>query len=269
MPEKENIHAGHRERIRLRFLGQGLDGFAEHEVLELLLTYAIARKDVNPIAHELLAQFGSLAAVLEADRSELMRVKGVGEGAAALITLMPELLGYYRRSALGKKPVVTNLEEAKAYCQSLFLGAHEEMVYLLCMDQGGRVIHPALLRKGTVNEVNIYPREVVEMALRYHAHTVLLTHNHPGGCVKPSQADIRVTAEIARVLSALGISMMDHLILAGDEVYSMKRELQGGGGGVLNAGGFAAAQGNLQHQEDAREITLDMLLCADEEECWP
>ena len=227
MPEKESIHVGHRERIRQRFREQGLTGFAEHEVLELLLTFAIARKDVNPLAHELIAQFGSLSAVLEADESELMRVKGVGENTAALITLMPELFGVYRRSAMGDRPRVTNYAEAKAYCKSLFMGAHEELVYVLCLDQNGRVIHPALLRRGTVNEVNIYPREVVEMVIRYHAHAIMLTHNHPSGTAQPSQADIDVTARIARALEAINVSLTDHLILSGDEVYSMIRELAG------------------------------------------
>lgn len=225
MAEKESIHAGHRERIRQRFREQGLTGFAEHEALELLLTFAIARKDVNPLAHELIAQFGSLSAVLEADESELLRVKGVGENTAALITLMPELFGFYRRSAMGERPRVTNYAEAKAYCQSLFFGAQEEMVYVLCLDQGGRVIHPALLRRGTVDEVSIYPREVVEMVIRYHAHAVLLTHNHPSGSAYPSQADIDVTMRIVKALDAIGVAMTDHLILSGDEVYSMMREL--------------------------------------------
>ena len=225
MAEKESIHAGHRERIRQRFGEQGLSGFAEHEVLELLLTFAISRKDVNPLAHELIAQFGSLAAVLEADKSELMRVKGVGENTAALITLLPDLFGYYQRSAMGERPRVSNHQEAKAYCQSLFFGAHEEMVYVICLDQSGRVIHPALLRRGTVNEVNIYPREVVEMVIRYRAHSVLLTHNHPSGSPKPSQADIDVTMRISRALAPIGVSLVDHLILSGEEVCSMLREI--------------------------------------------
>ena len=225
MPDKESIHAGHRERIRQRFREQGLTGFAEHEVLELLLTFAIARKDVNPLAHELIAQFGSLSAVLEADESELLRVNGVGENTAALITLMPELFGMYRRSAMGDRPRVVNYAEAKAYCELLFLGAHEELVYVLCLDQSGRVIHPALLRRGTVDEVSIYPREVVEMVIRYHAHAVMLTHNHPSGSVQPSQADIDVTARIAKALGAIDVQFTDHLIFSGDEVYSMKHNL--------------------------------------------
>lgn len=259
MAEKPNIHAGHRERIRQRFREQGLSGFAEHEVLELLLTFAIARKDVNPLAHELIAQFGSLSAVLEADERELMRVNGVGENTAALLSMMPELFGCYQRSAMGEKPCVSNLSEAKVYCRSLFSGAHEELVYALCLDQCGRVLHPALLRRGTVNEVAIYPREVVEIALRHRAHAVLLTHNHPSGQVRPSQADIGVTIRIAKALETIGIPMLDHLIFAGETLYSMKSDL-------LNAASKAELdyRENPDLREDAqgdREPSLGALLC--------
>ena len=225
MGETTSLHAGHRERIRRRFREEGLGGFAEHEVLELLLTFCIARKDVNPLAHELIAQFGSLSAVLEADESELLRVNGVGENTAAMLSLMPELFGVYQRSAMGEKPRVGNLSEAKAYCRSLFFGSHEEMVYMICMDQSGRVIHPALLRRGTVDEVTIYPREVLETVIRYHAHAALLTHNHPSGHVQSSQADIEVTRRISRALEAMDVPLVDHLILGGDQVYSMKHDL--------------------------------------------
>ena len=259
MEEKTSIHAGHRERIRQRFREQGLTGFAEHEVLELLLTYAIARKDVNPLAHALIERFGSLAAVLEADVQELMRVPGVGENTASLLSLIPELCGYYQRNAMGDKPRISNPSEAKAYCSALFTGAHEEMVYLLCLDQAGRLVHPALLRRGTVDEVAIYPREVVEIALRYHAHAVLLTHNHPSGSEKPSQADIDATTRISVALEAIGISVMDHLILSGDAVYSMKRELLNQ---TLSARGEGGALSGLRMQGmDWQEPSLGALLC--------
>lgn len=225
MADKESIHAGHRERIRQRFMEQGLNGFAEHEVLELLLTFAIARKDVNPLAHELIDHFGSLSAVLEADTRELMKVKGVGENTAALLTLIPQLFGVYQRSALGERPRVTNIAEAKAYCRSLFFGAHEEMVYALCLDQNGRVIHCALLRRGTVDEVAIYPRDVVETVIRCRAHSVMMAHNHPSGSLSPSQADIDITIRIAKALKAIDVSLSDHLIYADGEIVSMLREL--------------------------------------------
>lgn len=221
------VHAGHRRRLRERFRTQGLAGFAEHEVLELLLTYAIPQRDVNPVAHALIDRFGSLSAVLEADAAELMRVEGVGEHAASLIALMPELFGCYQRSLLGERPVISTFQDAMTYCLSLFYGVHDEQIYLICLDQGGRVLHPALLRRGTIDRVNIYPREAVELALRYHAHAVLLAHNHPSGMAYASQADRDVTQMIAQALGIVGVRLIDHLVVCGTGAYSMARSLQG------------------------------------------
>lgn len=122
----------------------------------------IPQRDVNPLAHRLIERFGSLSAVLETAPSELKRVDGVGENAAVLLSLMPQLLSYYQHSAMGSKPVITNLAEARRYAGALFFGLHEERVYMICMDQSGRVLRPALLHKGTIDQVQIYPREVVE-----------------------------------------------------------------------------------------------------------
>lgn len=223
--KEKSIHAGHRRRLRERFRAQGLAGFAEHEVLELLLTYAIAQRDVNPMAHALLEQFGSLGAVLEADVDELMRVEGVGERTATLIALIPELFGCYQRSLMGERPSIFNFEDAAAYCASLFYGAHEERIYLICLDQSGRVIHPALLRRGTLDRVSIYPREVVQLALRHHAYGVLLAHNHPSGIAQASPADERVTRTIGKALALVGVNLVDHLVLCGGEAYSLARSM--------------------------------------------
>lgn len=225
----KSVHVGHRQRLRERFRTQGLAGFSEHEVLELLLTYAIPQRDVNPMAHALINQFGSLSAVLEADEAELMRVEGVGACAASLIALMPELFGRYQRSLLGKRPCIATFQDAMDYCMSLFYGAHEEQVYLICLDQGGRVLHPALLRRGTIDRVTIYPREVVELALRYHAHGVLLAHNHPSGIAHASKADQTVTRSVAQALGLVGVRLVDHLVISGDSAFSVTRSVQGVG----------------------------------------
>ena len=156
MSEK-TVHAGHRARMKERFMKEGLSGFSEHEVLELLLMFAIPQRDVNPLAHRLIACFGSLSAVLEAAPSELTRVDGMGENAAALLSLMPQLMSYYQHSAMGSKPVITNLAEARKYAGALFFGLHEERVYMICLDQSGRVLRPALLHKGTIDQVQISP----------------------------------------------------------------------------------------------------------------
>lgn len=224
--EKTSIHAGHRERLRERMRSEGLASFSEHEVLELLLTYAIPQRDVNPLAHELIARFGGLSNVLDADVSELMRVRGVGERAAILLNMMPQLMRCYQHSALGAKPVIANFADAKAYCEPLFLGAHDEHIYLICLDQSGHVLHLTLMHTGTVDQVALYPRLVVETALRHKAHAVLLAHNHPSGVAQPSQADYDTTRSVALALAPIGIRLVDHLVYAQDGVYSMIRTSQ-------------------------------------------
>ena len=218
MPEtrKSGIHAGPRGRIRERFRKEGLTGFSEHEVLELLLTFAIPQRDVNPLAHELIDLFGSLAGVLEANEQELMRTCGVGENAASLLTLITPLLSYYQMNALGERPIINNLADAKAYCAALFMGAHRERVFMICLDQSGHVLHRALMQEGTLDEAPLYPREIVSTALRYNAFGVILTHNHPGGIAAPSNADYRATQAILTALSTIDVRVVDHVIIAGD-----------------------------------------------------
>ena len=224
----EQIHAGHRARLKERFRREGLSGFSQHEVLELLLIYAIPQRDVNPLAHALITRFGSLGGVLEASESELEQVPGVGPNAATLLTLMPPLLSYYQRSGMGERPVICNLAQARQYCGALFFGAHEERFYVVCMDKSARVIHTELLHRGTIDEVALYPRIVVQTALRYDAHAVLLAHNHPGGLAEPSQADYRGTEAVLRALDTVGIKLLDHLIFCNGQVYSITRSAHAG-----------------------------------------
>ena len=249
LEKPKSIHAGHRERIRERARQEGLAAFSEHEVLELLLTYAIPQKDVNPLAHELAARFGSVAGVFEADEEELMRVPGVGRNAALLLSLMPQLMRYYQTNALGDKPVVMNLRQAYACCAPLFMGARQEHLYMLCLNKSGRVLHAALLHTGTVDQVALYPRIVVQTALRHGAHAVLLAHNHPGGNREPSFSDRRATEDVSAALKLLDIKLIDHLVFSGGNAYSMShgaviagntennfsymREAVGGAAGVL------------------------------------
>lgn len=224
MGERTSVHKGHRERLKQRMFREGLQGFAPHEALELLLCFAIPQRDVNPLAHQLLAVFGSLSGVLEASPEELLRCPGVGANAAALLTMMPQLAGYYMRDKLRERPVLQNAGEAGAYCRTLFFGQANEAVYMICLDAQARVIHPALLQQGTIDESAVYARDVMETALRHNAHTVVLTHNHPGGTPLPSPADYEVTKMVIDTLSVVGISTIDHIIVADGEFFSMAQQ---------------------------------------------
>ena len=248
--DAQNVHAGHRERLRERFLRDGLSSMTERETLELLLMYAIPRQDTSPLAQRLLDRFGSLAGVLEADRDALLDTEGVGAGAATLLSLIPQLLGRYQQSRMGERPRITDPASAAHYAVSLFSGAQEERVYLVCMDLSGRVNAAVLLGRGTLDEVALYPRRVVEEALRSKAYSVLLAHNHPGGTPYPSQADVDSTRKVIAALATVNIRVVDHVVVSGFGAWSMARggmtEAALPGSGSLHAGSEAARQEKLE-----------------------
>ena len=215
------LHEGHRGRMRERFRLEGLDGFAPHEVLELLLFYSRARGNVNPLAHELLDAFGSLRGVLEASPQQLMAVPGVGEETATLISLIVPMFRQYQACLREERPWISSREEAKRYCVSLLAGMRTERFYVLCLSATNRVLGHRLVASGSLTEVPTYPRLVTETALNYNAHAVILCHNHPGGSCYPSPEDLDATLYIKLILGNLDIELLDHIIVAEDEAYSM------------------------------------------------
>lgn len=220
----EQLHQGHRARLRKRAVETGLQGFEPHEVLELLLTYAIPRVDVNPLAHRLIEEFGSLSAVLDAGEKELRRVDGMGENAAALLSLLPELFAIYGRDRWGEKPVLSSCTLAGAYCVSLFSKQHTEAMAILCLDVKKQLIRRKTLFTGTVDETPVYLRDIAAFALECKAHSVLMTHNHPSGSVEPSAADLSWTSRASEALAPLGIRLEDHIIVAGNRFMSLRSE---------------------------------------------
>ena len=218
------MHDGHRKRMRERFRENGMDGFAPHEVLELLLFYGRARGDVNPLAHALIDAFGSLQGVLEASPEQLMTVSGIGEETATLITMMVPLFRRYISSVLREKIAFTNRYDALDYARALMAGWRMERFYVVCLDADLRVLGHRLVAEGSLDEVQAYPRRVVEVALNYNAHSVVLVHNHPGGSVLPSVSDIDATRRLQRALEGLDIMLQDHIIVAGTEARSMVME---------------------------------------------
>lgn len=214
-------HEGHRQRMRKRFIAQGLEGYAPHEILELILYYAIPRADVNPLAHRLMDTFGTLHAVLEADVEDLVRVEGIGENAAVLLSLFGHVDREIAKSrSLQKKKLRTRLD-AQQHCKGLLAGLRQEHLYLVCLNAQMEVIQNVLIAKGTLNEVQAYPRLVAEAALRANAHAAVLCHNHPGGSVVPSQADLDMTAALGQLLSSLDVLLADHVVVAGEDALSM------------------------------------------------
>ncbi len=220
----ETIHQGHRQRLKERFRKEGLENFSDIHVLELLLFYSVPRRDTNPLAHELLNTFGSLRGVLEASPEDLAAVKGMGEGSAQLLALIPQLLKRYFASTQGTESILDTTAACGRYLVPRFFMAREEQVHLLCLDAKCKLLDSRVLQTGTVNNVGISVRKIMEVALRIGATSVILAHNHTSGIALPSQEDMDTTRRLWSALNAAGITLADHIIVAGDDFVSMQAD---------------------------------------------
>ncbi len=216
-----SIHDGHRERMKRRFLEEGLDGFTQIQALELLLFYCIPQKDTNPLAHALLDRFGSLSQVLEAPVEELRKVPGVGEHTAVFLHLITEAGRFYLVNRSAQESILPSLESCAEYMLPFFFGRKVETVFLLCLDAKCKVLCCKEIGEGSVNAAGISVRRVVETALNAGATTVVLAHNHPSGLALPSAEDIQTTRRVAMALSAVEIHLADHIVVADGDYVSM------------------------------------------------
>lgn len=218
-----NIHNKHRMRIRERFINHGLDGFEDHQVLELLLFYSIPRIDVNGLAHRLISTFGSLHNVFDAPLEELKKVQGVGDNTAVLLKLIPQLGRRYLISIenASGKVVLTGSDDAGRYIIPYFHTQRDEVVYIICLDNANKVISCKPLFKGNLNSAAVSTRKLVEHALRENAAGIIMAHNHLSGSVQPSKADVETTVVIAKALRAVEIRLVDHIVVAGDSYSSV------------------------------------------------
>ena len=216
-----SMHTGHRQRLKQQFMKNGLDGFTDIQVLELLLFYSIPRIDTNPIAHNLLERFGSLDRVLEAPPAELMEVEGIGENAATFLSLITAASRYYQIKRSENVKILTSVTDCGNYLLPHFHGRTNETVFLLCLDAKCKVLCCKEIGEGSVNTASISVRKVVETALSANATTVVLAHNHPSGIAVPSNEDIQTTRRIAAALSAVEIHLADHIVVAEGDYVSM------------------------------------------------
>lgn len=215
-----SIHEGHRDRMRNRYLQEGADGMASHEILEILLYGTIPRGDTNEIAHHLLDEFGSISNLIEADPHEIAKTAGVGIKSAVFLSLLHELVLRYEREKLEQKPALTSIPRSVDYCKALLAFRPRECFYAICLDSRRKIIHTSKISEGTVNDAAVSPRLVVEKALRYKATGVLLCHNHPSGNVKPSYEDIILTNQLKNMLEPLGVQVVDHIIIGENQYFS-------------------------------------------------
>ncbi len=224
MPRK-NVHEGHRDRLRQRFLEEGLDSFQDHNVLELLLFYSIPRKDTNEEAHNLIDTFGSLSGVFDANFEELCNVKGIGENSAALIKMMPELFKKYEVDKVKNDGIILNTSELVArYVSTFFKGVTTEKMYLLCLDSNCKILSFNLISEGTVNAAALNIRKIMEISLKDNAAKLILVHNHPSGMVAPSRNDVDATIGIQNLMEKLGMKLSDHIIIGhGNDFFSFRK----------------------------------------------
>lgn len=215
------IHDGHRQRLKERFLTEGLDHFDELYVLELLLFYCIPRKDTNPIAHRLLDHFGSLTAVFDATVEELQKVPGISKNTATFLTLIPQTGRYYQVKRSEPGDILTTIEQCGKYLVPYFYGRENETVFLLCLDAKCKVLGCKMVGEGSVNSASVPIRRVVEIALNTNATTVVLAHNHPSGLAFPSADDIQTTLRVAKAMDAVEITLADHIVVADNDFVSM------------------------------------------------
>ncbi len=225
------IHDGHRERMRRRFLENDLDGFADHEALELLLYYVIPRGDVNPIAHALMDRFGSLSGVFSAPAELLVQVEGVGERTAMLLRLVPQIARKARLSDLKRELALNTREQVGAYLLELFSRERNEAVYQICLDGKGKLLACRRLGEGSATAVTLDVRSVVQNAILCSASSVILAHNHPSGVALPSKEDQAATLRVREALATVDVRLEDHIIVADHDFISFSESgfLSGGG----------------------------------------
>jgi DNA repair protein RadC len=207
-------HHGHRDRLRQRFLAFGPGSVADYELLELLLFSAIPRKDVKPLAKQLIASFGGLAGIMGASVPELEKVKGLSENSAALLKVVHALAQRMLKEDIAQKPILASWQKVIDYCTVAMAEEKREQFRVLFLNRKNQLIADEVQQTGTVDHAPVYPREIVKRALELGATAMVLVHNHPSGDPTPSDSDIAMTEEIIRAAAVLDVMVHDHIIIS-------------------------------------------------------
>ncbi len=223
----DNIHKGHRDRIRQEFLQHGFNrNTPSHKILEILLFYCVERADTNPIAHELIAKYGTVANVLDAPLAELAAVKGLSERSAVLLKLIMPTARRYLYDKAEQKPTFSNLNEIGEYIFTHYLGEQSEKVSVLCLDTKGKLISFDFISDGDIASVGLSTRALAKTVLSSNATAAVLCHNHPNGIALPSESDRCITETAAELLSKIGVQLIDHIIIGDTDFVSMAQSEQ-------------------------------------------
>ncbi|MBR5437684.1 MAG: hypothetical protein IKV21_02075 [Clostridia bacterium] len=223
----DHAHNFHRKHMRERFYEAGFKGMADHNVLEMLLYFGIPRRDTNDLAHELISTFGSFADVLDANRHDLMKVKGMTETAACLIKMVVPFYSRYVENLNQRAPSPTDPEEIADYLRPKYHeGSCRERVFVLCYDSSGHMITCRLLNEGDINSSVFDIREFGRIVLETNCSSVILSHNHPHSISLPSKDDMRVTRAVVELLDMLKVTLKDHIIVSDNDFTSMANHRQ-------------------------------------------
>lgn len=224
----DNVHKCHRQRMKSKFLLNGLDAFEQHEALEMLLYYAVPRCDTNPMAHRLLEKFGSISAIFDAS-VDMLKDAGVSESTATLLKMIPEFSRLYLDDKYNNKSKIIDFDNLIDYFANKFVGRNEEVTILLLADAKGKEIFSGVIAKGSINSTDVPIRKIVDLSLRYNAKTAAIAHNHPSGVAIPSINDLTTTQSVYEALSHINVLLVDHIIIADGEGVSIAQSQMGEG----------------------------------------
>jgi len=220
--------SGHRKRIREKYMTGGVNGWHDYEVLELMLTFSVLRRDTKQIAKLLIEKFGSINGVFDADTEELLSVKGIGENTTVLIGLIKDLQKIYLSNRLDPGILISSPTSARDYLLSALKGERNEKIVVLFLNKENKPLKVEVLQEGTVDRAPLYPRKVVEKALKYHASAIIIAHNHPGGTLRASEQDKEITRALKDAVRTFDNKLLDHIIIGdggeGGGYYSFKEE---------------------------------------------
>lgn len=217
-PPIKNLNAGHRERLRQRFRQHGLENFQDYEALELLLLYVARQKDMKPVAKRLIERFGLFQAILDASEEELLAVDGVGEAGVTLIKFVKAAVTRYLEQTSQINITPQNVSELVNYCRVKMGALSDEQFRLFSLNASFIIVGEDVIAEGTVDQATVYPRKVIEMAIKHGATTLIFAHNHPGGDCTPSEIDKTITRALLLAARAVNITVFDHFVVspAGD-----------------------------------------------------
>jgi DNA repair protein RadC len=219
----KNPHEGHRKRLRDRFTKTGLDGFHDYEFIELLLTYAIPQRDVKPIAKELLHRLGGIKGVFDASLEGLTSVTGIGKRTAILIKLLKEGSTLYLKTRVKHKEVLSSPQDVFNFCHHALSGSKNEKFMIIYLTSKNELIEAEVIEEGTINQTAVYPRKVLEGALRHNASALIFVHNHPSGDPTPSQTDRQLTDALEKAALTIDIAVHDHIIIGKNTHFSGRK----------------------------------------------